>query len=105
MEILLLVLIPLVVIFGVGVLLVSRARGGVRFPPLPRPPGDRPAAPPVEVPPERIEEIEDILAPVETAPVEEAPVEEAVEEAVEEVAAPPALEPEELVRPRFRDRL
>ncbi len=89
MEVLLLLLIPLVIIFGVGVLLVSRARAGragVELEPPPAPPTARPA---VEVPPDRVEEIEEALAPVAEPEVD--------------VEAPP--EPEEFVRPRFRDRL
>jgi fused signal recognition particle receptor len=82
MEILFLVLIAAVIVFGFGVLAVSRVRarrGGIDLEPPPRPAAPViTAPPPVEVPPETEAEIEEALTPV-------------VEEVVE--------------RPRFRDRL
>src|SRR5436190_24171317 len=80
MEPIFLILIALVLVFGIGVLLVSRARAGK----------DRPAPPAragtVTVPPPQAPQDAEI-ADVLTADVD--------------VAAPP----EEIVRPRFRDRL
>jgi len=91
MEWIFLVLALAVVIFGLGVLLVSRARdravppsrntGTVVAPPEPPPP---------EVPPELISEIDGI----DTTQVLEPEIEE-----------PLVVEPEEIVKPRFRDRL
>jgi fused signal recognition particle receptor len=81
MEVLLLVLIGVVIVFGFGVLVVSRvrARRGIDIePPAPL----VPSPPAVELPPETEAEIEEALAPVELEP-----------------------EPEVIERPRFRDRL
>jgi fused signal recognition particle receptor len=121
------ILIVIVLVFGLGVVAVNRARmrrEGVALEPPPSNKGgtgtavlDRPPvaeappvieAPPVTEPP-TVEEPPRGGAPVAEAPVEEAPVELApetqaeIEAALAEVEAPP--EPEVLVRPRFRDRL
>src|SRR5215207_7749305 len=108
MEIFLLILIPVVLLFGIGVLFVSRARarGGVELEPPPAPPRRPPA--PVEAPgqvitPERAAEIDEALAPVEAEPDVE--VAEVLEPDVTEVPELEVTELEELVRPRFRDRL
>jgi fused signal recognition particle receptor len=94
MEWIFLLLALVVVIFGVGVLLVSRLRdraippgrdtGTVAAPPRPRPP---------QVPPESVEQIDDI----DTFDVVEIHI---------EIDEPLLVEPtEEIVKPRFRDRL
>ncbi len=103
MEILLLVLIPLVIVFGIGVLLVSRARAGrgVELEP--------PPSPPLIPPPRRPEVAEPgVLEPeVEVAEPEVEVVEPEAEVELVEAEAEVEVEPEleELVRPRFRDRL
>jgi fused signal recognition particle receptor len=106
MEILFLVLIALVLVFGVGVLLVSRARrrgegegtptagGSVAAPPRPRPPSAPSAPPGTAAPPAPAT---DVAAPAGEV-AEAAPAEETLEQAT-------LVEPGELVRPRFRDRL
>ncbi|HKA02803.1 MAG TPA: signal recognition particle-docking protein FtsY [Acidimicrobiales bacterium] len=84
MEVLLLVLIGVVLVFGFGVIVVSRLRSrrGIDIePPAPIPPAPPETPSRVEVPPETQAEIEEALAPVELA------------------------EPEVIERPRFRDRL
>jgi fused signal recognition particle receptor len=88
MEWIFLVLAVVVVVFGIGVLILSRMRsGGV-------------AAPPVEAPPAP-------PSPVTEAPVVEVPVE--LEAPPAEVEAPPSEvavgEPLVIERPRFRDRM
>jgi fused signal recognition particle receptor len=83
MEVLLLVLIGVVLLFGFGVLAVSRVRSrrGIDIePPAPVAPAPT-APPPVELPPETEAEIEEALAPVEVA------------------------EPAVVERPRFRERM
>src|SRR4051794_12101650 len=91
MEWIFLLLALVVVIFGLGVLVVSRVHdraippsrntGSVVAPPEPRPP---------EVPPELVSEIDSI------------DITEVLEPEIEE---PLVVEPEEIVKPRFRDRL
>jgi fused signal recognition particle receptor len=87
MEVLLLILIGVVLVFGFGVVAVGRLRsrrGAIDLePPAPAAPARPAPRLSVEVPPETEAEIEEALAPVE-------------------IAAP---EPEIIERPRFRDRL
>src|SRR5262245_50162085 len=78
MEVLFLVLIAVVLVFGIGVLLVSRARAGKER---------KPSGPVGTV----------TLPPPETVGVD------VIDEAIVEEAAPSG--PVEIVRPRFRDRL
>ncbi|MCU1345731.1 MAG: ftsY, partial [Acidimicrobiia bacterium] len=102
MEWIFLLLALVVVIFGVGVLLVSRVRdrippgantGTVAAPPRPRPPQVPPPSP------ELVEEI-DVIALVDD--IDDIEVLEVVDLDIDEASL---VEPEEIVKPRFRDRL
>jgi len=87
-PLLLLILIVLVLVFGLGVVVVNRVRERRHHidlePPVARGGPATVTAPPVEVPPETITEIDEAMAPVTEAPAAEALV---------------------IERPRFRDRL
>ncbi len=96
MEWIFLVLAVVVVVFGIGVLILSRMRGGgVAAPPAPRP--TAPAAPPKPV-----EEAAVAEAPAAAPPAVEAPPAPVAEAPPAEVAIG---EPLVVERPRFRDRM
>jgi fused signal recognition particle receptor len=100
MEWIFLVLIAVVIVFGIGVLLVSRRRAGPTTGPTTAPPRPRPAPPPE--PPTAPGGVV-VAEPSTAAPA--APVEPAVESAVEAPVEVPAPEPALLERPSFRDRM
>jgi fused signal recognition particle receptor len=112
MEIFLLILIPLVLLFGLGVLLVSRMRAGRAAPPRTRL-GEAPPTAPPRAPTTRTAPPQEVVAPPGEPPIEELEGEIDLEELERQALAAAAVEEElddaalveVLERPRFRDRV